>query len=81
MQHCEATPGEVSHYADMFTTVTTVHALTNCEMYVLEHDDFRECVQDFPIICNQLHAAALRYIQCMLSLLHALWIDAECSWQ
>ena len=51
----------MSHYADMFTAVTTVRALTNCEMYVLEADDFREVVQDFPGACEQLRAAALRY--------------------
>ncbi|KAK9787865.1 hypothetical protein WJX73_005550 [Symbiochloris irregularis] len=63
MEHCGASQAEVSHYTDMFTTVTTVHALTNCEMYVLEHDDFRECVQDFPGICRQLEAAASRHAE------------------
>lgn len=61
MQHCGGTQGEVSHYSDMFTVVTSVRALTNCEMFVLEADDFREVVQDFPGACEQLRQAALRW--------------------
>ena len=55
-----ATKGEVSHYADMFTVVTAVRALTNCEMFVLEADDFREVIEDFPSARQELQAAALR---------------------
>ena len=60
VQHCGATLADVSHYSDMDTVVMAVRALTNCEMYLLEADDFREVVQDFPNARGQLQSAALR---------------------
>ena len=60
VQSCGVAQIDVSHYADMFTVITAVRALTNCEMFVLEADDFREVVQDFPGAREQLKAAALR---------------------
>ena len=53
-------PGEVSHYSDEFTAVTTVRALTNCDFFVLEAQHFQRTVAEFTGAKEELLRAAVR---------------------
>ena len=53
-------PGDVSHYSDEFTAVTTVRALTNCDFFVLEAHQFQHAVAEFTGAREELLQAAVR---------------------
>ena len=60
MQEAQVTPGEVSHYSDEFTAVTTVRALTNCDFFVLDAAEFHAAVAEFTGARAELLKASIR---------------------
>ena len=64
MQECQALPEDISHYAEEFTVVTTVRALTNCDFFVLDAEAFQQVMAEFPRPQEELLQAAIRCSSC-----------------
>ena len=60
VQMCGAAAEQVSNYKELFSSVMTAEAFTNCDLYVLDADRFHELAEEYPRVTAKLHAWALR---------------------
>ncbi len=57
---CGAAAEQVSNYKELFSSVMTAQAFTNCDLYVLDADRFHALAEEYPKVTAKLHAWALR---------------------
>ena len=60
VQMCGAAAEQVSNYKELFSSVMTAEAFTNCDLYVLDASRFHELAEEYPRVTAKLHAWALR---------------------
>ena len=59
-QVCGVSAGDISNYRELFSSIMTAEALTNCDLYSLSADTFHQLVQEYPKVQEKLHAWAVR---------------------
>ena len=60
VQMCGGAAEQVSNYKELFSSVMTAEAFTNCDLYVLDANRFHELAGEYPRVTAKLHAWALR---------------------
>lgn len=59
-QACGDAAADVSNYKELFPSIFTAQALTNCDMYLLHAAEFQQLVEEYPGVKAKLQAWALR---------------------
>lgn len=60
MQVCGHAAEDISNYKELFPSIFTAKALTNCDMFSLDAEEFHQVVQEYPKVQVKLHAWAVR---------------------
>ena len=57
---CGHAAEDISNYKELFPSIFTAKALTNCDMFTLDAEEFHQVVQEYPKVQVKLHAWAVR---------------------
>ena len=60
MQVCGHAAEDISNYKELFPSIFTARALTSCDMFTLDAEEFHQVVQEYPKVQVKLHAWAVR---------------------
>ena len=60
LQVCGHAAEDISNYKELFPSIFTAKALTNCDMFTLDAEEFHQVVQEYPKVQVKLHAWAVR---------------------
>lgn len=60
IQVCGHAAEDISNYKELFPSIFTARALTNCDMFTLDAEEFHQVVQEYPKVQVKLHAWAVR---------------------
>ena len=60
LQVCGHAAEDISNYKELFPSIFTARALTNCDMFTLSAEDFHQLVEEYPKVKVKLHAWAVR---------------------
>lgn len=59
-QVCGHAAEDISNYRELFPSIFSAQALTNCDMFTLEASEFHQLVEEYPKVKVKLHAWAVR---------------------
>ncbi len=57
---CGHAAEDISNYKELFPSIFTARALTNCDMFTLSAEEFHLLVEEYPKVKIKLHAWAVR---------------------
>ena len=60
LQACGHAAEDISNYKELFPSIFTARALTNCDMFILSAEEFHQVVEEYPKVKVKLHAWAVR---------------------
>ncbi|KAL3143569.1 Potassium/sodium hyperpolarization-activated cyclic nucleotide-gated channel 3 [Trebouxia sp. C0009 RCD-2024] len=66
LQVCGHAAEDISNYKELFPSIFTARALTNCDMFTLDAEEFHQVVQEYPKVQVKLHAWAVRHAKRLL---------------
>lgn len=64
VQVCGHAAEDISNYKELFPSIFTAQALTNCDLFTLDAEDFHQLVEEYPKVKVKLHAWAVRSACC-----------------
>ena len=68
LQVCGHAAEDISNYKELFPSIFTAQALTNCDMFTLSAEEFHQVVEEYPKVKVKLHAWAVRSVYCLFHL-------------